>query len=182
MAKKLTTKQQVFVAEYLVDLNATRAAIAAGYSDKNADSMGSQLLSNPKVSEEIAKKTGKRMGKLEITADRVLEETARLAFYDPRKFFESDGSLKRVTDLDDDTAMAMSGLEVTELFEGTGDQKHAYGLLKKVKLSSKINALELLGKHLKLFSDNVEHSGTVGLQLIHSIPQPRREDDKLLEG
>lgn len=176
MAKNLTRKQQKFVAEYLVDLNATSAAIRAGYAEKSASSMGSFLLSNPKVSEEIDRKHGKRLGKLEITADRVLTEIARLAFYDPRKFFESDGSLKRVHDLDDDTAMAMAGLEVTELFEGTGDQKHAYGLLKKVKLSDKRASLDLLGKHLKLFGEASQANVTLGIQMIHDCPRPQREE------
>jgi phage terminase small subunit len=99
-----------------------------------------------------------------------------LAFCDPAAFFEDDGSLKRIKDLDEHTRMAIAGIEVVELFEGSGEQKHAYGLLKKVKLSDKRASLELLGKHLKLFTDNVEHTGTIGLQLIHSIPQPEREE------
>jgi phage terminase small subunit len=100
----------------------------------------------------------KRDDKLEITADRVLKEIARLAFMDPLKFFKDDGSLKRIQDLDDDTAVSLAGMEVTELFEGSGDQKHAYGLLKKIKIADKGQNLERLGRHLKLFSDKTEHS------------------------
>ncbi len=119
----------------------------------------------------------KRADKLEITADRVLQEIARLAFNDPRNFFESDGSLKQIHDLDDDAAACIAGMEVIELFEGAGEQKHAYGLLKKIKIADKGQNLERLGRHLKLFTDKTEHSGLMGVQLIHSIPQPEREED-----
>lgn len=162
MAKGLTARQARFVAEYCVSLNATSAAIKAGYSEKGADSWGAQLLSNPKVRAEIAKKTGKMFTKLDISAERVLEEIAKLAFFDPRKLFESDGSPKQLHELDDETAMAVAGFEFVELFEGTGDQKHAYGLLKKYKLTDKRASLELLGKYLKLFTDRTEITGKDG--------------------
>jgi len=150
---ELAPRQAQFVAEYLIDLNATRAAQRAGYSPKTAYSQGQRLLKNVEVQSAIQAAMDKRAEKLEITADRVLEEIAKLAFFDPRKFFEDDGSLKRIQDLDDDTAMSLAGMEVIELFEGSGEQKHAYGLMKKIKLADKLSALEKLGKHLKLFSD-----------------------------
>lgn len=159
---ELTPKQELFIAEYLTDLNATRAAIAAGYSAKTAESQAARLLVNVKVAAAIAEKQGKRLAKLEITADRVLQEIARLAFYDPRKFFNDDGSAKQVNELDDDTAMALAGMDVMELFEGSGDQKHAYGLMKKFKLVDKGQNLERLGKHLKLFTDKAEITGANG--------------------
>lgn len=159
---ELTPKQELFIAEYLTDLNATRAAIAAGYSAKTAESQAARLLVNVKVAAVIAEKQGKRLAKLEITADRVLQEIARLAFFDPRKFFNEDGSAKQVSELDDDTAMALAGMDVMELFEGSGDQKHAYGLMKKFKLVDKGQNLERLGKHLKLFTDKAEITGANG--------------------
>lgn len=167
MAKGLTRKQQLFVAEYLVDLNATRAYVAAGYSPKGAEAGAARLLANVKVAAEIGKKTGKRLEKLEISADRVLQEIAKLAFYDPGDFFEDDGSLKRIQDLNANTRMALAGIEVTELFEGKdvpdgAQQKTVYGLLKKIKLADKGVNLERLGKHLKLFTDKSEISGPDG--------------------
>lgn len=164
MAKKLTKKQEIFVAEYLVHLDATRAAIAAGYSAKSASNIGYLLLQNPRVSEKIAAKTGKRLGKLEITADRVLQETARLAFLDPRKFYKDDGTLKTVPELDDDTAAALAGMDIEEAFQHFAPgQAKPTGIIKKIKFTQKIQALELLGKHLKLFIDHVEHSGQVSI-------------------
>ncbi len=162
---KMTEKQALFVAEYLTDLNATRAAIAAGYSKKTAYSQGQRLLKNVEMQKTLAEKQGARLHRLEITADRVLQELAKLAFYDPGDLLESDGSMKQIRDIDPITRMAVAGLEVTELFEGTGDQRHAYGLCKKIKLVDKGINLERLGKHLKLFTDKAELSGPDGAPL-----------------
>jgi phage terminase small subunit len=98
-----------------------------------------------------------RARRVEISGDNVLRGIAQLAFYDPRKLFNSDSSPKQITELDDETAMAISGLECIELFEGTGDQRHCYGILKKIKLADGGQNLERLGRHLKLFTDKVEH-------------------------
>lgn len=178
---KLTPKQELFVAEYLTDLNATRAAIAAGYSARSAQVNGARLLTNAMVAAEIAKGHGKRIGKLELTADRVLEEISRLAFYDPVDFFESDGSLKQLHTLDQNTRRALAGIEVTELFEGKDvedgpQQKTVYGLLKKVRLADKLKALELAGRHLKLFADKTELSLRVTLaDLVIAANKPADE-------
>lgn len=162
MPKSLTKRQERFKAEYILSLNATNAAIKAGYSEKTAYSQGQRLLKNVEIAAAIAKETGKVCTKLEISAERVLAEIAKLAFFDPRKLFESDGSPIQVHELDDETAMAVAGFEFIELFEGTGDQKHAYGLLKKYKLTDKRASLELLGKYLKLFTDRTEVTGLNG--------------------
>ena len=161
--KELTKRQQIFVHEYCVSLDATKSAIKAGYSKKSAMCQGSQQLANPKVKAEIEKIMGKRCIKLEISAERVLQELAKLAFYDPASLLESDGSMKQIKDIDDVSRMAVAGLEVTELFEGTGDQKHAYGLCKKIKLADKGQNLERLGRYLKLFTDKLEVDATGNL-------------------
>jgi phage terminase small subunit len=157
----LNDKQKRFVAEYLIDLNATQAAIRAGYSEKTAAVIGHENLIKPKIATAIQAAMEKRAKRLEITADSVLQEIAKIAFMDPRKFFNSDGSTKQVTELDDDTAMGLAGMEVIELFEGQGEQKHVYGLLKKFRLADKGLNLERLGKHLKLFTDKAEITGQV---------------------
>jgi phage terminase small subunit len=153
----MTPKQTRFVAEYLANgLNATQAAISAGYSEKTANEQGSRLLANVSVSAAIKVRTKEIMQRLEVTADLVVQEIAKMAFFDPRKLFNSDGSLKLISEIDDHSAASIAGLEVCELFDGTGDQKHAYGLLKKVKLADKSRNLEMLGRYFKLFTGDRE--------------------------
>lgn len=153
----LSPKQQRFVAEYLICLNATKAAIAAGYSENGASVQGTRLLANDRISSEIAKRTAKIAQKYEITADRVLRELAKLAFYDPRKFYREDGSLKSVPELDDDSAMVLCGMEIEDAFEHFGKgQAKPKGTLKKIKMADKGLNLERLGRHLKLFTDKLE--------------------------
>lgn len=161
----LTPKQTRFVAAYLANgMNATQAAISAGYSAKTAEVIGYENLNKPQIAEAIAAKAKAHLDKLDYGIDRTLNEVARLAFFDVRKIFEEDGSLKRVCDLDDDSAAAIAGLEVTELFEGDGEQKHAYGLLKKVKLADKSSNLDKLMRYHSLYRDKVEHTMKVTLE------------------
>jgi phage terminase small subunit len=145
-------------------LNQTRAYIAAGYSEKGAAQSASALLRNPKVAAYIEKKLEKRSEKLGITAERVLAEIAKLAFLDPRKFYDKDGNLKQVAELDDETAACLAGVEVFEEFDGHGEDREHIGRTKKIKFVDKGVNLERLGKHLKLFTDKVEHSGKVTLE------------------
>ena len=152
---KLTPKHALFVREYLSDLNATRAAIAAGYSQKTASAAASRLLRNVKIRAEIDKQTAERSERLEISADRVLQELARLAFLDPRRFFNADGIAKPITALDD-TARALAGMDVEELFAGRGDDRRQIGVVRKYKLADKKAALELLCKHLGLFVERLQ--------------------------
>ena len=152
----MNARQTLFVIEYLKDLNATQAAIRAGYSVKTAEVIGFENLRKPKIAAAIQEAMDKRAKKAEITADRVLEEIAKLAFFDPRKFFRDDGTPIPIQELDDDTAMALSGIDVLEEFEGSGKDRVFIGYTKKFKLTDKKASLELLGRHLKLFTDKLD--------------------------
>lgn len=158
MAKDLTQRQEVFVAEYMKDGNAVRSAIAAGYSKKTAASQSSQLIANPKISKAISEKHGKRCAKLDFSAEKVLEGLASLAFFDIRKLYDEKGNLKSIQDLDDTTANAICGVEIEEVFErfGGGQAKANGNLLKKIKLADRGTNLERLGRYHKLFTDKVE--------------------------
>ena len=145
-----------FIKEYLLDHNATRAAIAAGYSEKTAGSQGNRLLKNADVAKAIDLENEKLNAKLDISVERVAAEYARLAFFDPRKFFRDDGSLKPISELDEDSARAIAGMDVNELFEGNGEDRSQVGYCKKVKLADKVRALEGLGRYLKMFTDKLE--------------------------
>lgn len=150
--RPLTAKQSMFVREYLIDLNATQAAIRAGYSAASADNIGSELLGKTGVAEAVQAGMTLRAAALGITADRVLVEIAKLAFFDPRKLFDDSGAPIHVSKLDDDTAAAIAGLDVVT----QGNQDVGFAQVLKVKLSDKKASLELLGRHLKLFTDRTE--------------------------
>jgi phage terminase small subunit len=147
MARELTKKQKAFVAEYLNNLNATKAAIAAGYSAHTASQQGSRLLKNSKVAEAINEEFIPRHERLETAADRMLQELAAMAFYNPANLFEPDGSVKRVEDMDPVTGKAIVSLKITMLFKGTGDQRHAYGVRTKIRLADKRRSLNTLAKY-----------------------------------
>lgn len=156
---KLTAKQQRFADEYLIDLNGTRAYKAvypATKSDSGAAVNASKLLRNAKVAAYIAEKQRNLQQKTEITQERVLREYARLAFLDPRKLFDDNGKPKDISALDDDTAAAIAGLDVQELYDGTGADRVFAGYAKKYKLADKKGALDSLAKHLGLFERSAD--------------------------
>lgn len=150
MTDKLTAKQERFVAEYLIDLNATQAAIRSGYSAKTAEVQGSRLLSIAKVAAQVAAAQQKRGADTNITAARVLQEIARLAFFDPRRLLNEDGTPKPMNELDDDTAAAIAGMDVQEIKFGSGEDSPV-AVVKKYKIADKNAALEKLSKHLGLY-------------------------------
>lgn len=141
---KLSPKQLLFAKEYLIDLNATQAAIRAGYSEKTARQQGEQLLSKLDIAAEIQKGMDKRAAKIEITAEKVLQEIAKLSFANLQDFYNENGSLKEIHTLPRDVAAALSSSKVN-LTEACAVQE--------IKLHDKKGSLELLGKHLKLFND-----------------------------
>lgn len=150
----LNLRQQRFVAEYLTDFNATQAAIRAGYSARTAASQGERLLRNVEIAAAVAQAAHKTATKLELTRERVLQETARIAFFDARKLFRDDGSPKSLHELDDDTAAAISGLDVLEEFETRDGERTQVGLVKKYRIADKNSALDRAAKLLALFGDH----------------------------
>lgn len=151
---ELTAKQQRFVEEYPVDFNASAAARRAGYSVKTAASIGYELLRKPEIQEAIRKQTEKLAKRAEITVDRVLAELGALAFSDQRKFFDEDGNLLPIHELDDETAAAIASFEVEELFDTRGREREQIGTLRKIKRFDKARPLELLGRYLQMWTDN----------------------------
>lgn len=141
----LTPKQKRFVAEYLVDLNATAAAKRAGYSEKTACEQAARLLANVKVQTAVQEAKQARQERTEITQDMVLREMSKLAFFDIRKMFDKNGKPLDISALDADTAAALVGLDVQDVTDNDGNY---IGFVKKYKMADKIRALELLGKHL----------------------------------
>ncbi len=150
---ELTDKQRRFILEYIKDLNGTQAAIRAGYKVKGAAVAAFRMLTNDKISAEIQKATERCLNELEITDKKVLQGLAKRSFYDVRNFFDKKGNPLEIHELDDITAAGVAGYEFVTLYEGSGDQKHAFGQLRKMKLVDAGQNLERLGRYLGLFKD-----------------------------
>ena len=159
-SETLTARQRRFVAEYLACGNATEAARRAGYSAKTAHAQGSRLLKNAEVRAALEKKTERLEEKLELSAERVLTELARIAFMDIGRAFGSDGRLLALHEMPEDVRRALASIETDEM----KGQDAGLGITRKVKAWDKPKALELLGKHFKLFADKVEHSADKSLE------------------
>lgn len=156
--RPMTAKQQRFVEEYLVDLDATKAAIRAGYAPKAAGQQGYQLLQIPSIAAAIRAKRDQVTAKLDISIERVLLEAARLAFFDARKLFNADGSPKKLTELDDDTAAAIQGVDVATI----GNQEIGIGQVLKYKAADKNSAVDRFFKYHGLFKRDNEQSNPGG--------------------
>ena len=163
MAKGLTPKQAAFVAEYLIDLNATQAAIRAGYSAKTADRIGPELLGKTCVSEALQKAQQKRAERTEITQDKVLEEYAKLAFLDPRRFYDAEGRLIDIPNLPADVAAAISGMDIAVEKAGADESGNpVFAQVRKIKLADKKGALDSVARHLGMFNDKLALTGKDG--------------------
>lgn len=137
-------KQERFCEEYLIDMNAKQAAIRAGYSEKTAEVQASRLLSKAKVQKMVQEKRERLSKKLGISQEMVLEGYRKLAFYDVRKFYNKNGNLLDVTELDDETAFALAAIEITE--EKT--MNVVTGYTKKIKMTDRKGALDSICKVL----------------------------------
>ena len=166
----MTPKQARFVSEYLIDLNATQAAMRAGYSAKTANEQGSRLLTNVSVRSGIEEAMKARANRTEITQDRVLKELARIAFFDLRTLYREDGSLKAMHELDDAAAAVLAGVDVVETkgnaaIGGEDGIRHVPEYVKKVKIPDKVGALGLAMRHLGMLVDKTE------VKLTHTLSE-----------
>lgn len=149
-SRGLNEKQATFVREYLIDLNATQAAIRAGYSARTADRTGPALLGKSWVAEAIQAAQAKRAKRTEITADRVLEEIAAIAFAHMGQYATWSGENVTLTDSSEVDPRAVSEVKQTV---------NQFGNNVGIKLHDKLGALEKLGKHLGMFNDNSDAGG-----------------------
>lgn len=149
MARKLTKKQQLFVDEYLIDLNATQAAIRAGYSVNDAKEQGYENLTKPHIQEAVAKSMAERSKRTGVNQDRVVLELAKIAFVKMTDVVDDHGRIKG-TATDDDLA-CIESIKYKE-----SDNEFGGSIEREVKIGSKLKALELLGKHLGMWNDRLD--------------------------
>jgi phage terminase small subunit len=173
---KLNDRQQKFCDEYLIDLNATQAAIRAGYSEKTAKSIGQRLLTYVDIQNYISERKQDRVERTEITQDMVLKELALIAFSKATDYasvvektaYTQNKDGERVPMIDaNGKPITFKTVEAVLTEELTEDQKRALASVKEgkngieVKPHDKVRALELLGKHMGMWTDNLQVTGNV---------------------
>lgn len=161
----LTAKQQRFIAEYLIDLNAAQAAIRAGYAVKGAKDQAYQLMQRPEVVAAIKEAIEARNQRVQVDADYVLNRLTEIDQMDLLDILDDDMSIKPLSKWPKVWRQSLSGFDIAEIFEGVGKERDLVGLMKKIKWPDKVKNLELLGKHVNVnaFRENVNHSGSINL-------------------
>lgn len=182
---KLTDKQELFAREYLKDLNATQAAIRAGYSEKTAQVQSSRLLSNAMVQDRIAELKGERNEEVGIDAAYVLRRLVEIDQMDVLDIMTDDMSIKPVSQWPTSWRRYLIGFDLAEMFDGRGEEREMVGILKKIKWPDKVKNLELLGKHVDVqaFKEQVanEHTGKNGGPIEYTDITEEELDERLKE-
>lgn len=145
----LTKKQKIFAEEYLIDLNATQAAIRAGYSTESAGSIASELLKKPDIRARIDKAMAERSRRTGVNQDRIVMELAKVAFANPTDLINTgDATVKEDAARDDTAAISAVKVKCIQTDDGLIEER-------EIRMADKLKALELLGKHVGMFSDKL---------------------------
>lgn len=164
----LTGKQERFVKEYLADNNATQAAIRAGYSPKCANDTACKIMKSPAVRARLEEALEKRSERTKIRQDRVILELARVAFANVADLVDfTTGDLK--PDVSQDDTAAIAGAKIRRVLTAEGECREV-----QIRMADKLRALELLGRHLGLFTDNLNPTGNLGVVIVNDIPRPSK--------
>lgn len=145
MKKKLTAKQKLFVKEYIVDLNATQAAIRAGYKGKAIRFTAHKLLTNHHISDAIEKEKALRRERVDINADYVLNRLIAIDRMDVSEIMNDDFSIKSLSEWPESWRRTVSGIDVASM---SSSEENEISLLKKIKWPDKVKNLELIGRHV----------------------------------
>lgn len=162
MAKKMTPKQQRFVEEYRLDMNATQAAIRAGYSEKTAQEQGSRLLSNVMIATAIKEAEEQHLTLLGVRNLTILSELATIGYSDIRHYRIDDDGYVQLQETAPDYAMrAVSGFKRKVFIRTVGEEEHRT-VETDIRLWNKNNAIELLAKHRGLLIEKIAHTDPTG--------------------
>lgn len=170
----------LFIAEYLRTNNATKAAIAAGYSEKTARQQGARLLSNVDIRAEIQTERRAMVAAAKVDAQDVLSRLKDEVEADIADLFDDEGKLLPVWEWPLVWRQGLiSGIEVEELWEGRGEDRVQVGMLRKVKISDRLKRIELMGKHIgvQAFKERVEVDATEDLAALLSRARERAIGD-----
>ena len=178
--RDLTEMQRKFCDEYLIDLNATQAAIRAGYSPRSASELGKQLLQKPLVAAEVARARAKQSRRTGITADRVLRELARVAFCNPGDIIDPD-TAEVLPDASEDDKRCIAGVKVKYVPHKNEDGDFEEAIEREIKLCDKLKALDMLAKHLGMYDKDAGtgEPGQTGVIMLPDVPplEPPPDDE-----
>lgn len=169
----LTAKQQRFIVEYLIDLNATQAAIRAGYAVKGAKDQAYQLMQRPEVVAAIKEAMEARNQRTKVDADYVLNRLTEIDQMDLLDILDDDMSIKPLSKWPKVWRQSLSGFDIVEMFEGAGKDRDLVGLMKKIKWPDKVKNLELLGKHVNVNAFREQVAVDVTLTLSQRMAKAR---------
>lgn len=172
---KLTPKQSLFVKEYLVDLNASQAAIRAGYSEETADRIGHENLKKLEIQKAINEAMKERAERLEISQDKVLKEIALIAFGRLSNVLSQEENGEVYVDLsnmsESDKAL-LAEVQSTRVTQD-GDNGSRETVSVKVKANDRLKALDMLMRHLGAYNDKIEVEGNVNIAPVLAAARKR---------
>lgn len=173
--KKLTAKQIRFCEEYIIDLNATQAAIRAGYSKKVAGSIGFENLKKPEIESYIASMQKDKSEELNFSFNRVAQEIAKVAFGDVKNYFDDNGRLINVNELESQVSGSIKAVTVFSEKTRLEGEVLIEESIKKIESYDKLKALELLGKMFGHFSKDNEQKKPDSVVTIFELPNNNRK-------
>jgi phage terminase small subunit len=188
--EELTDKQRMFIEEYLIDLNATQAAIRAGYSEDTARQIASENLSKPYIQEAIQEAKQERIERTKITQDKVLQELAKIGFANIKDYLSvEDFEIEAGFELDENGQPDKSkpikklvrGVKIFETEQLDDDKASAISEIRQtktgisLKLHDKIKALEDIGRHLGMFNDKLNINADVVTQDVTQLSKEERK-------
>jgi len=177
---RLTAKQSMFVKEYLIDLNATQAAIRAGYSKKTAKEIGCENLTKPNIAAAVFASIEKRSAQVETSAEWVLDRLHDQAVADLADIYNENGGLKPIHDWPEVWRQGLIvGVETKQEYTYVDGNKEPDGVVVKVKISERIKRDELIGKHHAMFTDNVNLGGDLKFKNQSDEELQKKIDDLL---
>lgn len=170
---ELNDKRARFVDEYLIDLNATQAAVRAGYSERTAYSQGQRLLKDVEVQAQLQKRMQDRQQRTEINADYVLKRLVEIDQLDVVDILDNTGNFKPVLDWPKEWRQTLSGMDVQEMMSGDIES-----VIRKIKWPDKLKNLELLGKHVNVNAFRDQVSVDVNVSLSERMAKARERASK----
>jgi len=168
----MTERQKRFCAEYVACGNGTKAALAAGYATSGARQEASRLLKAPEILQEIERLRAPYLEKLDVGSERLIQELAKIAFQDPRLFFDKDGNPRPIGDLDPITAASIAGITHRQIVS----DGQARGTVTKYILADKLSALEKLMRMHGMFKTE-EGALNIMLTSLDSLREKANADD-----